>query len=142
MGQRHKEWLASLPPERQARIKRRAAELIAEEMTLRDMREAMALTQERMAELLQIKQANVSRLEKRTDMHLSTLREYVAAMGGNLRLMAEFPGRPPVALRCLADVTPSKTPRRKAVAQSTRRKKVGRRNVSGAAATASKGSPP
>jgi predicted XRE-type DNA-binding protein len=137
MGQTHKEWLASLPPERQAKIKRRAAELIAEEMTLRDVRKAMALTQERMAELLQIKQANVSRLEKRTDMHLSTLREYVAAMGGHLRLMAEFPDRPPVTLRCLADVTPSKAPQRRATAKTA---KATRRKASGTAAPSSRAS--
>jgi predicted XRE-type DNA-binding protein len=49
--------------------------------------EALKLTQEQMAQILQIDQANVSRLEKRADLMLSTLRKYVAAMGGELRAL-------------------------------------------------------
>jgi hypothetical protein len=48
--------------------------------------------------LLQIRQEGVSRLEKRSDRHLSTLRDMVQAMGGELRLIVEFPDRPPVVL--------------------------------------------
>jgi transcriptional regulator with XRE-family HTH domain len=71
-------------------------------MTLQDLRKARELTQQRMAELLGIKQANVSRIEKRSDLLLSTLGSYVAAMGGRLRLVAEFPDRPPVVLSKLS----------------------------------------
>lgn len=90
--------LKRLPLEEQAAIAARTRELIDEYLTLQDLRKARELTQERMAELLGIKQENVSRLEKRSDLLLSTLIGYVAAMGGRLRLVAEFPDRPPVEL--------------------------------------------
>jgi DNA-binding XRE family transcriptional regulator len=83
-------------------IGKRRQELLAEYMTLQDLRKARELTQQRMAELLGIKQANVSRIEKRSDLLLSTLGSYVAAMGGRLRLVAEFPDRPPVVLSKLS----------------------------------------
>lgn len=84
-----------LPDKRRKKVEARADELIAEEMTLRDLRKARHLTQVRMAELLDIGQDSVSRLEKRSDPLLSTLRSYVAAMGGSLQLVARFPDRPP-----------------------------------------------
>lgn len=97
--------LAELPEERRDRIKARTAELIAEEMTLRDLRKAMAKTQVEIARALDIGQEGVSRLEKRTDMLLSTLNSYVKAMGGELNLVATFPGRAPVLIEALADVS-------------------------------------
>jgi transcriptional regulator with XRE-family HTH domain len=72
--------------------------LIAEEMTLRELRHARKLTQVRMAKTLGITQDSVSRLEKRSDLLLSTLRKTVQAMGGELSLVAEFPDRAPVIL--------------------------------------------
>jgi len=75
--------------------------LIADELTLRDLRKAQDLTQKRMAELLGIGQDNVSRLESRSDMLLSTLRSYIDAMGGSLELIVRFPDRPAVALSSL-----------------------------------------
>ncbi len=93
-----KEKLQRLPPERQNKIKKRTDELIAEEMSLRDLRQARKLTQEQLAKRLKIGQESVSRIEKRTDLLLSTLQSYVAAMGGELRLVVEFPNRPPVLL--------------------------------------------
>jgi DNA-binding XRE family transcriptional regulator len=83
--------LAEMSPERRAKVLARARQLIAEERALRHLREARKLTQETMAELLHIKQASVSKIESRTDMLLSTLRSYVAAMGGSLHLVVEFP---------------------------------------------------
>ena len=91
-----KEKLEQLPVERRRKVEERATQLIAEEMTLQSLRQARKLTQEKMAELLNIRQENVSRLEKRTDLLLSTLRSYVNAMGGELRLVVEFPDRQPV----------------------------------------------
>jgi DNA-binding XRE family transcriptional regulator len=88
----------TLPEERRARVQARADRLIAEEMTLRDLRRARDLTQVRMAELLGVGQDNISRLEGRADMLLSTLRSYVQAMGGSLDLVARFPDRPDVSL--------------------------------------------
>jgi transcriptional regulator with XRE-family HTH domain len=104
MGTTLDKMVKRLPPARRAKIEARAAELIAEEMTLRDMRKAREMTQERMADMLDIGQDSVSRLEKRSDLLLSTLRDYVRALGGRLRLIAEFPNRPPVALTGLTDV--------------------------------------
>jgi len=94
--------LAGLDPARKKRIKARTAVLASEEKSLRDLRHALALTQESLAEALGIGQESVSRIEKRSDLLLSTLRSYVEAMGGDLHLVAEFPGRPPVELKGFA----------------------------------------
>ncbi len=94
--------MAELDPERRRRIEERAAELIAEEMTLRELREARRLTQVSVARELGIGQDAVSRLEQRSDLLLSTLRRTVEAMGGSLSLVARFPDRPPVELAGIA----------------------------------------
>ena len=96
--------MKKLSAARRKKIEARAAALIAEEMSLRDLRQALKLTQERLAETLGIGQDGVSRLEKRSDLLLSTLRGYIEAMGGSLSLVAEFPGRKPVILSGLATV--------------------------------------
>src|SRR5713226_8916421 len=88
------------------KVEARAAQLIAEEMTLRALRHARKLTQVRMAKTLGITQDSVSRLEKRSDLLLSTLRKTVEAMGGNLSLVAEFPDRAPVVLSGIAGDDP------------------------------------
>ena len=98
--------MAELDPERRRRIEERAAELIAEEMTLRELRKARQLTQARVAEELGISQDGVSRLEQRSDLLLSTLRKTVEAMGGSLTLIARFPDRPPVELAGIAENAP------------------------------------
>ena len=106
-----KDKMDALRPDRRRRIEARAAALIAAEMSLRALRQAHKLTQERMGEFLGIGQEGVSRLEKRTDLLLSTLRGYVEAMGGHLRLVAEFPNQPPVVLSGLADMENGNPPR-------------------------------
>jgi transcriptional regulator with XRE-family HTH domain len=85
-------------PARRRKIERRAAQLIADEMSLRELRRAHKLTQETIAETLGIGQDQVSRLEQRSDLLISTLRGYIEAIGGTLTLLAEFPHRAPVAL--------------------------------------------
>jgi DNA-binding XRE family transcriptional regulator len=92
-----------LSPARRKKIEARAAQLVSEEMTLQELRQARKLTQVRMAEALGITQDGVSRLEKRSDLLLSTLRKSVQAMGGTLSLVAEFPDRDPVVLSGIAD---------------------------------------
>ncbi len=94
--------LKSLPAKRRKKIEARAAELIAEELSLRDLRKARAKTQTALAKELGIGQEGVSRIEKRSDLMLSTLRGYVEAMGGELHLVAAFPDRAPVELQGLA----------------------------------------
>ena len=95
--------IKQLAPAQRRRVEARAAELIAEEMTLRELRKARKLTQVRIAKTLGIKQDSVSRLEKRSDLLLSTLRKTVEAMGGTLSLVAEFRDRGPVVLSGIAE---------------------------------------
>jgi DNA-binding XRE family transcriptional regulator len=85
------DYVAKLSEKDQQAIKKRTAELIAEEATMRQIREARERTQEEVAKTLHIKQAAVSKLERRTDMYLSTLRNYIEAMGGTLEIVARFP---------------------------------------------------
>ena len=96
--------MTSLGAARRKKIESRAAELVAEEMTLRELRRARKATQVRLARELGIRQEGVSRLEKRSDLLLSTLKKAVKAMGGDLRLVAVFPDREPVILSGIADV--------------------------------------
>lgn len=86
--------MAALPAKRRARINDRAMELA----TLKDLRKAAEQTQEDLAAALGVGQDTISRLEKRSDMLLSTLRHYVESMGGKLELVAQFPNRPPVVI--------------------------------------------
>lgn len=95
--------IKKLSADRRNKIEARAAELIAEEMTLAELRRARKLTQVRMAKSLRINQDSVSRIEKRSDLLLSTLRKVVEAMGGKLDLVAKFPDHPPVTLSGIAD---------------------------------------
>ena len=106
--------IRTLNPAQRKKVEARAAELIAEEMTLQELRRARKLTQVSVAKALGITQDSVSRLEKRSDILLSTLRKTVQAMGGNLSLVAEFPDRAPVVLSGMAEAGPAvKSTRRK-----------------------------
>ena len=100
-----KEKLAALPAGRRRKVEARAAELIAEEMSLRELRKALGQTQAKVAADLGVGQDTVSRYEQRSDMLLSTLREYIGKMGGELILTAQFPDRKPVRIRGFADIT-------------------------------------
>jgi DNA-binding XRE family transcriptional regulator len=102
--------IRQLSPAQRKKVEARVAQLLAEEMTLRELRKARKLTQVRMAKTLGITQDSVSRLEKRSDLLLSTLRKTVEAMGGNLSLVAEFPDRPPVVLSGIAEDNPVPKP--------------------------------
>lgn len=101
--------MAALPAPRRQRVEERAMELA----TLKDLRKAAQQTQEELAAALGVGQDTISRLEKRSDMLLSTLRHYVESMGGKLDLVAQFPNRPPVIIEHLGVET---APRRKAAA--------------------------
>lgn len=82
-------------------------------MTLQELRRARKLTQVSVAKALGITQDSVSRLEKRRDILLSTLRKTVQVMGGNLSLLAEFPDRAPVLLAGIAEGGPDMKPTRR-----------------------------
>jgi DNA-binding XRE family transcriptional regulator len=98
-----KEIIKKLSPARRRKIEARAKQLIAEEMTRRELRRAVKLTQAQMAKTLGVTQDSISRLEKRSDLLLSTLRQYVEAMGGKLSIVAEFPGRQAVILSGISE---------------------------------------
>ena len=95
------EFITALPKDEHGQIDARAQELIAEEMSLRSLRKAIGKTQAVMAQELKVGQDAVSKIETRGDMHISTLRDFIAAMGGKLELIARFPDRPPVQLEAL-----------------------------------------
>jgi DNA-binding XRE family transcriptional regulator len=90
MARKFAELEAKMSPESRARVAARVKKEL-EEMPLHQLRNAREMTQTRMAELLDMDQGNISKLEKRTDMYLSTLRSYVEAMGGTLEVRAVFP---------------------------------------------------
>ena len=97
-----------LTPRQRKKIETRAAQRIAEEMTLRQLRQACRLTQQKVAKSLRIGQEGVSKIERRSDLLISTLREYVRAMGGQLSLVVEFPDREPVILSGITELQDSK----------------------------------
>ena len=91
--------IKSLPPERRAKIEHLTEELVEEVATLRELRKKQKLTQTDIAQLLGIKQENVSRLERRNNIHLSTLKDYIHALGGKLHLIVEFPNQEPIEIK-------------------------------------------
>ena len=103
MSQNVNQMIQKLGPAQRKRVEARAAQLIAEEMTLQQLRQARKLTQQKIAKALHIGQEGVSKIEKRSDLLISTLRDYVQAMGGNLSLVAEFPDREPVVLTSIVE---------------------------------------
>jgi transcriptional regulator with XRE-family HTH domain len=90
MAKNFRELQAKMSPERQARARAMADEIIRN-MPLDELREARKLTQATLANALHVNQAAVSKLERRADMYVSTLRSYVEAMGGHLEVLATFP---------------------------------------------------
>ena len=94
MARKLEQILADLPAKRRAAVEARAGNLA----TLKDLRQAVEQTQQDLAATLGVGQDTISRLEKRSDMLLSTLRRYVEAMGGKLELVAQFPDRPPMVI--------------------------------------------
>ena len=90
MAKPFKNLVAKMPPATQARIKQRTAQM-ASEMALQELRQALALTQQEIADHLKMNQAAISKLEHQSDMYVSTLRRFIAAMGGDLRIVAHFP---------------------------------------------------
>ncbi len=104
-----KEIYDALPIERREKIEQRAAQLIAEEMTMRGLREARKVSRSKLARKLGVDQEQVSRREQETDLHIAALRRSVEALGGKLSLIAEFPDGAPVAIdgfRTIADSGP------------------------------------
>lgn len=102
-----KDVIDALPPKRRAEIDRRFKELVNEVESLRELRRLSEMSQAKIAKTLKISQPAVSKIEKQTDMYLSTLRSYVEAMGGELDVIVRLPNREPVKVKSLKDVDAS-----------------------------------
>lgn len=102
-----KDVLDTLPPKRRAEIDRRFNELVNEVESLKELRRISAKSRTKIAKTLNISQPAVSKIEKQTDMYLSTLRSYVEAMGGELDVVVRLPNRALVKVKSLEDVASS-----------------------------------
>lgn len=102
MGNHLQDKINAMPAKRRKKIIARAEELIQEVHTLREVRSLRNKTQAQVAVLLQKRQEEISRLERRDDFLLSTLSEYIDALGGRLKVIAEFEDSPSIVLhtRC------------------------------------------
>ena len=117
MGRSLDELIASRPPEDRERIDARHAELVQEVEGLRALRQIAGKAQADVAAALKIKQPSVSKIENQADMHLSTLRSYVEAVGGELELTVRLPKQPAVLIHALGDVTTVISPRKASLAK-------------------------
>jgi DNA-binding XRE family transcriptional regulator len=93
MGRTRQEIMAGLPAERRANIEARATELHREVEGLKALRLLTERSQEQIAQSLGVKQPSVLKIERQTDLYLSTLRRFVEAAGGKLELRVELPGK-------------------------------------------------
>lgn len=106
MGPTLDDMIADLPAAQRAAVDRRTEELISEELTLRELRKALRLTQQDVARRLSKGQEVVSRLEQREDLLLSTLRDYLRSLGGELELTCRFNRRTAVRINLRAASKP------------------------------------
>ena len=90
MAHKFKELQMKIPAERRARVEERVREAI-KEMALDELRTAREFTQAELSQVLRVDQGSISKLERRTDMYIGTLRRYIEAMGGSLQIRAVFP---------------------------------------------------
>ena len=108
MARNFKELRAKMDPERRQRVEKRVQEAL-KGMPLEELREARELTQTQLAQVLQISQGAVSKVERRADMYISTLRSYVQAIGGDLQIRAVFP-EGDVLINQFEDLDPARKP--------------------------------
>jgi transcriptional regulator with XRE-family HTH domain len=92
MAKNFNELIEKMAPEHQAWIEERVQVELAE-MALKELRQALQLTQQQLASQLELNQAAVSKMERQSDMYISTLRRFLSAMGAELRIIAHFPER-------------------------------------------------
>lgn len=90
MAKKFADLRARMMPEAQARAEAKAQTMLAE-MPLHELRQARGLSQKMLAEVLHVQQPSIAKIEKRTDMYISTLRSHIEAMGGQLEVVARFP---------------------------------------------------
>ena len=103
MARNFKELRARMSPGAQRRSRKKAKRMI-QAMALDELRSALSLTQEQLAKTLGVKQAAVSKMERRTDMYVSTLRNIISAMGGRLEIRAVLPDLGAVEIAQFGDV--------------------------------------
>ncbi|WP_067111558.1 XRE family transcriptional regulator [Sphingopyxis granuli] len=104
MGRSRSEIMATLPEDRRRRIEARAQELVAEVEGLKALRQLAERSQEQIAETLGVKQPSVHKIERQTDLYLSTLRRFVEAAGGKLELRVELPSKGVLHLTGVGDL--------------------------------------
>jgi len=90
MAKKFSELRNRMSPEARGRAKAKAKAMLAE-MPLQELRQARGLSQQQLANLLDVQQPAIAKLERRTDMYLSTLRQHIEALGGELEVVARFP---------------------------------------------------
>lgn len=90
MSKKFADLKARMPADAQARVDARVKESM-HEMALNELRQARGLSQKALAEKLKVQQPSIAKLESRTDMYISTLREHIRALGGELDIVARFP---------------------------------------------------
>lgn len=90
MAKKFSELRKRMSPEARKRASSRAKTMLAE-MPLQELRQARGLSQQQLADLLHVQQPAIAKLERRTDMYLSTLRQHIEALGGELEVVARFP---------------------------------------------------
>ena len=108
MGRTLDDVIGALPKKRRQRVEARAEELKQEVESLAELRRVAGKAQAEIASTLKIKQPSVSKIEKQTDMYLSTLKSYVEAVGGQLDLVVRFPSRPPLHIESLGEMMAKK----------------------------------
>jgi predicted XRE-type DNA-binding protein len=108
LGRTLNEVIASMSPESQARIAARSAELHAEVEGLKALRKLAQRSQEQIAQSLGVKQPAIVKIERQTDLYLSTLRRFVEAAGGTLELRVELPGMGVLHLTGMGELTNAK----------------------------------
>jgi DNA-binding XRE family transcriptional regulator len=90
MANKFSELRSRMSPQAQAQAADKAMRMLAE-MPLNELRQARGLSQKMLADVLHVQQPSIAKMEKRTDMYLSTLRSHIEAMGGQLEVVARFP---------------------------------------------------
>jgi predicted XRE-type DNA-binding protein len=110
MGRTRDELMRDLPPARQAKVAARTQELVAEVHSLHELRRLAERSQAQIAAALGVKQPSVHKIERQTDLYLSTLRRFVEAAGGTLELRVALPGRDPLRLAGVGDLREAAEP--------------------------------
>jgi transcriptional regulator with XRE-family HTH domain len=110
MARNFKELLAKMSPEVRARSEAKTQRML-QDMSLDELRAARTLTQENLCARLQVKQSTISKLERRADMYISTLRHFIEALGGELEIRAVFPDREDVRITQFRGLSVKQSPR-------------------------------